>query len=115
MANVSKTPNDNLDKMLTEWVDQVMKDASATLIDKARVFDRALKWEAIKLKMTETDWGSGLFGGDDDDFGDAGAGTGKDDGEGDPGGRVRAGAKGAGVRRPGNGVRPGGVDDAGSH
>jgi uncharacterized glyoxalase superfamily protein PhnB len=43
-----------------------MKDQTATITDKTKVIDRALKLEAIKMKMQDDEWGSG-FGIVDDD------------------------------------------------
>jgi hypothetical protein len=43
-----------------------MIDPVATISDKTKVIDRALKLEAIKMKMQDDEWGSGFMGLDDD-------------------------------------------------
>jgi hypothetical protein len=43
-----------------------MNDPMASITDKTKVLDRALKLEAIKLKLSDDEWGSG-FGMDDED------------------------------------------------
>jgi len=45
---------------------EVMADPTATITDKMRVIDRALKLEQLKMKDADSEWGSG-FGLDDDD------------------------------------------------
>jgi len=44
-----------------------MLDSTASITDKTKVLDRALKLEAIKLKLSDDEWGAGLMGLDDDD------------------------------------------------
>jgi hypothetical protein len=53
---------DAISKMLTE----VMGDSTASITDKTKVLDRALKLEAIKLKIADDEWGSG-FATDEDE------------------------------------------------
>jgi hypothetical protein len=43
-----------------------MLDSTASLTDKTKILDRALKLEQLKLKMSDDEWGSG-FGLDDDE------------------------------------------------
>jgi hypothetical protein len=38
----------------------VMNDSTASITDKTKVLDRALKLEAIKLKIADDEWGSGF-------------------------------------------------------
>jgi len=45
----------------------VMVDPTATITDKTKVIDRALKLEAIKMKMQDDEWGSGFGLGDEDE------------------------------------------------
>ena len=40
---------------------------SATLTDKTKILDRALKLEQLKLKMSDDEWGSGFMEDDDGD------------------------------------------------
>jgi hypothetical protein len=44
-----------------------MADPEASLTDKSKIIDRALKLEAIRLKASDADWGSGFLDSDDDD------------------------------------------------
>lgn len=56
-----------LEKFVAQLLMSVMNDPQASITDKVKVMDRALKLEALKLKDTESDWGSGFFGEDDED------------------------------------------------
>jgi hypothetical protein len=44
-----------------------MNDSTASITDKTKVIDRALKLEAIKLKMNDDEWGSGFTLDDEDE------------------------------------------------
>jgi hypothetical protein len=44
---------------------EVMLDSTASITDKTKVIDRALKLESIKQKISDEGWGSGFL--DDDD------------------------------------------------
>jgi len=56
-----------LEKAIGQLLASVMKDQTATITDKMKVIDRALKLEAIKQKMTDDGYGSGFFEGGNDD------------------------------------------------
>jgi len=58
--------NPELEKAISEMLRAVMIDPVATISDKTKVIDRALKLEAIKMKMQDDEWGSGFMGLDDD-------------------------------------------------
>jgi hypothetical protein len=58
--------NADLEAAINKLMAQVMTDPEASITDKMKVIDRALKLEALKMKDSETEWGSG-FGLDDDD------------------------------------------------
>ncbi len=59
--------NPALEKAISDALEYVMDDENkATIVEKMRVIDRALKLEALKAKLSDADWGSGLFEGDDD-------------------------------------------------
>jgi hypothetical protein len=64
--NKEKGINPELEKAISTMLAEVMKDQTATITDKTKVIDRALKLEAIKMKMQDDEWGSG-FGIVDDD------------------------------------------------
>ena len=61
-----------LEKAIAKLLLEVTQDThheKYTLTDVMKVIDRSLKLEAIKLKLSTDDWGTGLFG-DEDDKGD---------------------------------------------
>ena len=53
--------NAEIEGFINEMLSQVKKDTTASLTDKMKVLDRALKWEAIKLKAEDDAWGSGFM------------------------------------------------------
>jgi hypothetical protein len=59
--------NPELETAITDLLKQVMADPTATINDKMRVADRALKLEALKLKMSDDEWGSGFLGLEEDE------------------------------------------------
>jgi hypothetical protein len=59
--------NPALEKAINELLAQVMVDPTATLTDKAKIIDRALKLEALKMKDADEGYGAGLFGDDDEE------------------------------------------------
>lgn len=59
--------NPDLEKAISDLLTQVMADATASLTDKSRVIDRALKLEAIRLKASDSEWGSGFLDGEEDE------------------------------------------------
>lgn len=59
--------NPDLEKAISDLLKTTMADPTATLTDKTKILDRALKLEALKAKMDQDEWGSGFFGNDDDD------------------------------------------------
>ena len=67
MSKKSKGINPELEKALNELLRQVMNDPQATITDKMRVADRALKLEALKLKDSDSEWGAGFMDVDDDE------------------------------------------------
>ena len=58
--------NPELEKAINTLMAVVMTDPEASITDKMKVIDRALKLEALKMKDSDDEWGSG-FGLDDDD------------------------------------------------
>ena len=50
-----------VDKLLKE----VMNNPQASLTDKTKVLDRALKLEQIKQKIADDEWGKGFFSDDE--------------------------------------------------
>jgi hypothetical protein len=59
--------NPDLESAISKLLAEVMADPEATLTDKSKIIDRALKLEAIRLKASDADWGSGFLDSDDDD------------------------------------------------
>ena len=66
MGKKQKGINPALEDAISDMLTQVMNDPEASITDKTKVLDRALKLEAIKLKMESDDWGAG-FNLDDED------------------------------------------------
>lgn len=58
--------NPELENAINKLMKEVMADPTATITDKMRVLDRALKLEQLKMKDADSEWGSG-FGLDDDE------------------------------------------------
>jgi hypothetical protein len=66
MARKDKGINPDLEKAISDLLKSTMLDETASLTDKTKILDRALKLEQLKLKMSDDEWGSG-FGLDDDE------------------------------------------------
>jgi len=62
----AKGINPELENAISKLMKEVMADPAATITDKMRVLDRALKLEQLKMKDADSEWGSG-FGLDDDE------------------------------------------------
>lgn len=67
MAKKQKGINPELEEAISNTLKAVMNDSMASVTEKMKVIDRALKLEAIKLKMSDDEWGSGFNLDDDDD------------------------------------------------
>ena len=65
-AKKQKGINPKLEESISQMLTAVMSDPMASITDKTKVIDRALKLEAIKLKMSDDEWGAG-FSVDEDD------------------------------------------------
>jgi hypothetical protein len=59
--------NPELEKFINTLMEQVMTDPQASVTDRVKVLDRALKLEALKAKMSDDEWGSGFMNMDDDE------------------------------------------------
>jgi hypothetical protein len=61
MASKKKSGVDpELEKAISKLLKQVMTDSTATLNDKTKVIDRALKLEAVKQKFDDSSFGLGF-------------------------------------------------------
>jgi hypothetical protein len=60
MATKNKTINDDIEKALNRLLKEVMRDPSATLTDRCKVIDRAMKWESIKQNNDAGKYGEGF-------------------------------------------------------
>jgi hypothetical protein len=60
MTKKQKGINPVLESAISQMLAAVMQDPAASITDKTKVLDRALKLEAIKLKMIDDEWGSGF-------------------------------------------------------
>lgn len=67
MRKKKNVVNTDLEEAISLLLKTVMNDPTATLTDKAKVLDRALKWEAIKLKAEDDAWGAGFMQDSEDD------------------------------------------------
>jgi hypothetical protein len=67
MAKKQKGINPDLEQAISDMLKAVMLDSTASITDKTKVIDRALKLEAIKLKMSDDEWGSGFGAVDEED------------------------------------------------
>ena len=59
--------NPALETAINELMAAVMLDPTASITDKMKVIDRALKLEALKMKDADEGYGAGLFGDDDEE------------------------------------------------
>jgi len=69
---MSRKPKDKgisseLEDAIATLLTQTMNDPEASLTDKTKILDRALKLEQLKLKMQDDEWGAGFMGLDDDE------------------------------------------------
>ena len=60
MAKKQKGINPELETAIAQMLKEVMSDSMASITDKTKVIDRALKLEAIKMKLSDDEWGSGF-------------------------------------------------------
>lgn len=67
MSKKQKGLNPELEAAINKLLVQVISDPTASLTDKMKVVDRSIKLEALKIKMTDDDWGSGFLQSDDDE------------------------------------------------
>jgi hypothetical protein len=65
MTKKIKGLNPELEQAVSNLLKQVMQDKAASLTDKTKVLDRALKLEQIKQKIADDEWGKGFFNNDD--------------------------------------------------
>jgi len=66
MSKKTSGVNADLEKAISDLLKQTMEDPAASLTDKPKIIDRALKLEAIKQKASDDQWGS-AFTGDDEE------------------------------------------------
>ena len=57
MSKKQKGVNPELEKAVNDLLRTVMADPTASLTDKTKVLDRALKLEQIKQKISDEEWG----------------------------------------------------------
>ena len=57
--------NPELEQAVSTLLTQVMSDETASLTDKTKVLDRALKLEQIKQKISDDEWGKGFYSDDE--------------------------------------------------
>lgn len=59
--------NPELEKHINQLLLAVMSDPTASITEKMKVVDRALKLEALKQKADMDEWGSGFASSDDEE------------------------------------------------
>ena len=67
MSKRVKGLNPELEQAVSTLLKQVMADPQASLTDKTKVLDRALKLEQVKMRLADEDWGKGFYSNDDDE------------------------------------------------
>ena len=65
MSKKIKGLNPELEEAVNTLLRQVMNDPTASLTDKTKVLDRALKLEQIKQKISDDEWGKGFYNEDE--------------------------------------------------
>jgi len=66
MSKRVKGLNPELEQAVSTLLKQVMSDSQASLTDKTKVLDRALKLEQIKQKISDDEWGKGFYNDEDE-------------------------------------------------
>jgi hypothetical protein len=66
MSKKQKGINPELEQAISQLLKATMSDPTASLTDKTKILDRALKLEQLKARITDDDWGTG-FAMDDDE------------------------------------------------
>jgi hypothetical protein len=65
LSRKQKGLNPELEEAVNTLLRQVMTDSTASLTDKTKVLDRALKLEQIKQKISDDEWGKGFYNDDE--------------------------------------------------
>ena len=66
MSKKTKGINPELETAIANLLKATMSDPTASLTDKTKILDRALKLEQLKARISDDDWGAG-FASDDDE------------------------------------------------
>ena len=66
MSKKQKGISPELEKAISDLLKATMSDPTASLTDKSKIIDRALKLEQLKARISDDDWGAG-FASDDDE------------------------------------------------
>lgn len=56
-----RSVNSDLENSIMELLHEVMNDQEASLTDKMKVIDRALKLEQVRLKIEDEEYGTGFY------------------------------------------------------
>lgn len=59
--------NPELERSISDLLKATMLDPTASLTDKTKIIDRALKLEQLKAKISDDEWGSGFMSDEDDE------------------------------------------------
>lgn len=60
MSKKAKGINPDLEKAISDLLKATMSDPMASLTDKTKILDRALKLEQLKARISDDDWGAGF-------------------------------------------------------
>jgi hypothetical protein len=66
VSKKTKGINPELETAIANLLKATMSDPTASLTDKTKILDRALKLEQLKARISDDDWGAG-FAIDDDE------------------------------------------------
>lgn len=67
MSKKNRGVNSELEGAISDLLRSTMLDPTASLTDKTKIIDRALKLEQLKAKISDDEWGSGFLDAEDDD------------------------------------------------
>ena len=66
MAKKQKGINPELESAISQLLRETMLDPTASLTDKTKILDRALKLEQLKQRISDDEWGA-AFGSEDEE------------------------------------------------
>jgi hypothetical protein len=67
VAKKQKGINPDLEAAINTLLRETMADSTASLTDKTKILDRALKLEQLKARISDDEWGAAFGGGDEEE------------------------------------------------